>query len=83
MNNEYVAKHESAIPGKVHTSRQLFYTIVKHITGGGKQQEARARVDFISTGVGQPQTGGSIDTKQKKARVSFEDLDLARTFPYG
>ena len=26
----------------------------------------------------QPQTGGSIGTKQKKARVSFEDLDLAK-----
>ena len=26
----------------------------------------------------QPQTGGSIGTKQKKTRVSFEDLDLAK-----
>ena len=26
----------------------------------------------------QPQTGGSIGTKQKKARVSFEGLDLAK-----
>ena len=25
----------------------LFYTIVKHVTGGGKQQEARAGVDYI------------------------------------
>ena len=47
MYNEYVAKHEGAIPGKAHISRSLFYTIVKHITGGGKQQEARAGVDYI------------------------------------
>ena len=36
-----------ALPGKAHISKSLFYTIVKHITGGGKQQEARAGVDYI------------------------------------
>ena len=45
MYNEYVAKHEGAIPGIVHTSRSLFYTIVKHITD--KQQEVQAGVDYI------------------------------------
>ena len=47
MYNEYVAKHEGAIPGKAHISRSLFYTIVKYITGGGKQQEAWAGVDYM------------------------------------
>ena len=32
---------------KVAHRQTLFYTIVKHITGGGKQQEARAGVDYI------------------------------------
>ena len=47
MYNEYIAKDISTIPGKIHISRSLFYTIVKHITGGGKQKEARVGVDYI------------------------------------
>ena len=47
MYNEYIAKDISTIPGKVHISRSFFYTIMKHITGGDKQQEARAGVDYI------------------------------------
>ena len=47
MYNEHIAKHGSAIPGKVHISRSLFYTTVKHTTGGGKQQDAWAGVDYI------------------------------------
>ena len=43
----YIAKHEDAMPGKPPIGRSLFYTIAKHITGGGKQQEARAGVDYI------------------------------------
>ena len=43
----YIAKHEDAMPGKLPIGRSLFYTIAKHITGGGKQQEARAGVDYI------------------------------------
>ena len=47
MYDEYVSKQNDALPGKAHISKSLFYTIVKHITGGGKQQEARAGVDYI------------------------------------
>ena len=47
MYNEYIAKDISTIPGKVHISGSLFYTIVKHITSGGKQQEAWGGVDYI------------------------------------
>ena len=42
-----VTRELCAIPGKVHISRSLFYTIVKHITGGGKQLEAWAGVVYI------------------------------------
>ena len=34
----YIAKQEDAMPGKPPIGRSLFYTIAKHITGGGKQQ---------------------------------------------
>ena len=34
------------MPGKSPIGQTLFYTIVKHITGGGKQQEG-AGVDYI------------------------------------
>ena len=36
-----------AMPGKTPIGRSMFYTIAKTITGGGKQQEARAGVDYI------------------------------------
>ena len=35
------------MPGKTPIERSMFYTIAKNITGGGKQQEARAGVDYI------------------------------------
>ena len=35
------------MPGKSPIGQTLFYTIVKHITGGGKQQEACAKVYYI------------------------------------
>ena len=38
----YIAKQEDAMPGKPPIGRSLFYTIAKHITGGGKQLQARA-----------------------------------------
>ena len=43
-----VTRELCGIPGKVHISRSLFYTIhvVKHITGGGKQLEAWAGVVY-------------------------------------
>lgn len=40
-------KQREAMPGKSPIGQTLFYTIVKHITGAGKQQEARAGVDYI------------------------------------
>ena len=40
-------RQREAMPGKSPIGQTLFYTIVKHITGGRKQQEARARVDYI------------------------------------
>ena len=43
----FIAKQEDAMPGKPPIGRSLFYTIAKHIIGGGKQQEARAGVDYI------------------------------------
>ena len=36
MYNEYIAKHDGAVTEKVHIRRSVFYTTVKHITGGGK-----------------------------------------------
>ena len=39
----YIAKHEDAMPGKPPIGR----SIAKHITGGGKQQEAHTGVDYI------------------------------------
>ena len=47
----YIAKQEDAMPGKPPIGRSLFYTIAKHITGGGKQQEARAGVDYIKVNI--------------------------------
>ena len=38
---------KSAVPGKTPIGRLMIYTIAKSITGGGKQQEARAGVDCI------------------------------------
>ena len=38
---------KSAVPGKTPIGRSMIYTIAKSITGGGKQQEARAGVDYI------------------------------------
>ena len=37
-----LVKQREAIPGKSPIGQTLFYTIVKNITGGGKQQEAHA-----------------------------------------
>ena len=35
------------MPGKQPIGRTLFYSLVKHITGGGMLQEACAGVDYI------------------------------------
>eukprot|EP00731_Ephydatia_muelleri_P037004 Em0374g7a len=47
MYKGYAEKMSEMMPGKRHIGRTLFYCITKHITGGGKIQEARAGVDYI------------------------------------
>ena len=47
MYREYVVKQKAAMPGKPPIGKSMFYTIANNITGGGKQQEARAGVDYI------------------------------------
>ena len=47
MYKGYVEKQRDKMPGKRPIGRTLFYSIAKHITGGGKLQEARAGVDYI------------------------------------
>ncbi|KAL5475612.1 hypothetical protein EMCRGX_G025445 [Ephydatia muelleri] len=47
MYKGYVAKQRDKMPGKRLIGRTLFYSIAKHITGGGRLQEARAGVDYI------------------------------------
>ena len=47
MYKGYVAKQRDKMPGKQPIGRTLFYSIAKHITGGGRLQEARAGVDYI------------------------------------
>ena len=47
MYRGYVAKQRDKMPGKQPIGRTLFYSIAKHITGGGRLQEARAGVDYI------------------------------------
>ena len=47
MYKVYSERYKDAIPGKSPIGRSIFYSITKTITGGGKQQEARARVDHI------------------------------------
>ena len=47
MYKGYVEKQRDKMPGKWPIGRTLFYSIAKHITGGGKLQEARAGVDYI------------------------------------
>ena len=47
MYRGYHVKQREAMPGKSPIGQTLFYIIIKHITGGGKQQEARAGVDYI------------------------------------
>ena len=42
----YVEKQRDKMAGKQPIGRTLFYSITKHITGGGKLQEARAGVDY-------------------------------------
>ena len=76
-----VAKHEGTIPGKAHMSRSLFYTIVKHITGGGKQQEARGGVDYITGGGKQQEARGGVDYitgggKQQEARGGVDYIKV-------
>ena len=47
MYREYVVKQKAAMPGKPPIGKSMFYIIANNITGGGKQQEARAGVDYI------------------------------------
>ena len=47
MYKVYSERYKDAIPGKSPIGRSIFYSIAKTITGGGKQQEARAGVDYI------------------------------------
>ena len=47
MYKGYAEKMSEMMPGKRPIGRTLFYSIAKHITGGGKIQEARAGVDYI------------------------------------
>ena len=43
----YVVKQKEVMPRRPPIGQSIFYSIVKHITGGGKQQEACAGVDYI------------------------------------
>ena len=47
MYKVYSERYKDAIPGKSPIGRSIFYSIARTITGGGKQQEARAGVDYI------------------------------------
>ena len=47
MFRVYSDKYKNAFPGKPPLGKTLFYSITNNITGGGKQQEARAGVDYI------------------------------------
>ena len=47
MFRVYSDKYKNALPGKPPLGKTLFYSITNNITGGGKQQEARAGVDYI------------------------------------
>ena len=43
----YSEKYKNAMPGKPPIGKAFFYSISNSITGGGKQQEAHAGVDYI------------------------------------
>ena len=47
MYRMYLEKQKAAMRRKPPIGKSMFYTIANHITGGGKQQEARAGVDYI------------------------------------
>ena len=47
MFRVYSDKYKNALPGKPPLGITLFYFITNNITGSGKQQEARAGVDYI------------------------------------
>ena len=47
MFRVYSDKCKNALPGKPPIGKTLFYSITNNIIGGGKQQEARAGVDYI------------------------------------
>ena len=47
MYRMYLEKQKAAMHRKPPIGKSMFYTIANHITGGGKQQEARAGVDYI------------------------------------
>ena len=44
----YVGKQKEVMPRRPPIGQSIFYSIVRHITGGGKQQEALAGVDYIN-----------------------------------
>eukprot|EP00731_Ephydatia_muelleri_P000512 Em0001g512a len=43
----YVVKQKEVMPRRLPIGQSIFYSIVRNITGVGKQQEARAGVDYI------------------------------------
>ena len=43
----YSEKYKNAMPGKPPNGKAFFYSISNNITGGGKQQEEHAGVDYI------------------------------------
>ena len=47
MFRVYSDKYKNALPGKPPLGKTLFYSITNNITGGEKQQEACAGVDYI------------------------------------
>ena len=47
MFRVYSDKYKNALPGKPPLGKTMFYSITNKITGGGKQPEARAWVDYI------------------------------------
>ena len=43
----YLVKQKEVMPRRPPIGQTILYSIVRHITGGGKQQEAHAGVDYI------------------------------------
>ena len=43
----YIVKQKEVMPKRPSIGQCIFYSIVRHRTGGGKQQEAHAGADYI------------------------------------